>query len=126
MRILLVEDDVSVATVLQKVLTNEHYAVDVASDGHAGWQFVSSSHYDLVVLDVVLPKLDGLAFCQRLGECAYNMPVLLVTALDSSTKKIAGLNAGADDYITKPIQGKSLACRLLNRLKRSSQQASTA
>jgi len=118
MRILLVEDDVSVATVLQKVLTNEHYAVDVASDGHAGWQFVSSSHYDLVVLDVVLPKLDGLAFCQRLRECAYNMPVLLVTALDSSTKKIAGLNAGADDYITKPFEIEELLARVRALLRR--------
>ncbi|MEL7351681.1 MAG: response regulator [Cyanobacteria bacterium J06560_5] len=118
MRILLVEDDASVATVLQKVLTNEHYVVDVASDGHAGWQFVSAFHYDLVVLDVVLPKMDGLAFCRRLRECAYNMPVLLVTALDSSTKKIAGLNAGADDYITKPFEIEELLARVRALLRR--------
>lgn len=118
MRILLVEDDASVATVLQKVLTNEHYVVDVASDGHAGWQFVSAFHYDLIVLDVILPKMDGLAFCRRLRECAYNMPVLLVTALDSSTKKIAGLNAGADDYITKPFEIEELLARVRALLRR--------
>ncbi|MEL6232747.1 MAG: response regulator [Cyanobacteria bacterium J06627_3] len=60
MRILLVEDDESVAKILQKVLTNEHYVVDVAMDGRSGWQLVSATHYDLVILDVVLPELDGL------------------------------------------------------------------
>ncbi|NJM97211.1 MAG: response regulator [Phormidesmis sp. RL_2_1] len=118
MRILLVEDDESVAKVLQKVLTDEHYAVDVATDGHIGWQMVSASHYDLIVLDVLLPKLDGLAFCQQLRERAYNMPVLLVTALDSSTKKIAGLNAGADDYITKPFELEELLARVRALLRR--------
>lgn len=118
MRILLVEDDVSVATVLKKVLTDEHYTVDVATDGQAGWQFVSASHYDLIVLDVVLPKLDGLAFCRRLRELSYHMPVLLVTALNSSTKKIAGLNAGADDYITKPFEIEELLARVRVLLRR--------
>ncbi|MGC1305730.1 MAG: response regulator [Phormidesmis sp.] len=122
MRILLVEDDESVAKVLQKVLSDEHYAVDVAHDGHIGWQFVSDSHYDLVILDVLLPNLDGLEFCRRLRDRAYDMPVLLVTALDSSHKKIAGLNAGADDYITKPFELEELLARvkaLLRRVKTS-------
>ncbi|MEM9946445.1 MAG: response regulator, partial [Cyanobacteria bacterium P01_D01_bin.36] len=104
MRILLVEDDASVAQVLQKVLSDESYAVDVASDGQLGWQLASASQYDLVVLDVVLPKIDGLELCRRLRDRAYSMPILLLTALDSSTKKIAGLDAGADDYITKPFE----------------------
>jgi DNA-binding response OmpR family regulator/HPt (histidine-containing phosphotransfer) domain-containing protein len=119
MRILLVEDDESVAQVLEKVLTDEHYVVDVAPDGDAGWQLVSASHYDLVVLDIILPKSDGLEFCQRLRECAYNMPVLLVTALDSSSKKIAGLNAGADDYVTKPFELEELLARVKALLRRS-------
>ena len=118
MRILIVEDDESVANVLQKVLTDEHYAVDVVTDGHVGWQMVSAAHYDLVVLDVMLPKLDGLEFCQRLRDRAYNMPVLLVTALDSSTKKVAGLNAGADDYITKPFDPDELLARVRALLRR--------
>lgn len=122
MRILLVEDDASVAKVLQKVLTDEYYTVDVASDGQAGWQLVSASPYDLVVLDIMLPKLDGLEFCRRLRDLSYSMPVLIMTALDSSNKKIAGLNAGADDYITKPFEVEELLARvraLLRRVKTS-------
>ncbi|MGB3299848.1 MAG: response regulator [Phormidesmis sp.] len=119
MRILLVEDDESVAQVLQKLLSAEHYAVDVAGDGYLGWQLVSASHYDLVILDVVLPKLDGLAFCRQLREQSYNVPVLLVTALDSSDKKIDGLDAGADDYITKPFELKELLARVRALLRRS-------
>ncbi len=119
MRILLVEDDAAIAEALHKVLSNEHYAIDVASDGDSGWQMVSASHYDLVILDIVLPKLDGLTFCKRLREFSYGMPVLLVTALDSSDKKIAGLNAGADDYITKPFEVEELLARVRALLRRA-------
>ena len=118
MRILLVEDDESVAKALEKTLTDEHYTVDVAYDGLVGWQLVNTYDYDLVVLDVMLPQLDGLQLCERLRKRSYTMPVLLLTALDTSTKKMAGFNAGADDYITKPIQGQNLVFRILNRLKR--------
>ncbi|MEM1307889.1 MAG: response regulator transcription factor [Cyanobacteria bacterium P01_H01_bin.153] len=119
MRILLVEDDNSVATVLKKNLTAEHYAVDVASDGQLGWQMVSAFDYDLIVLDVVLPKLDGIQFCQQLRDHDYHMPVLLVTALASSTEKVAGLDAGADDYITKPFELDELLARVRVLLRRS-------
>ncbi|MGD1951230.1 MAG: response regulator [Leptolyngbyaceae cyanobacterium] len=118
MRILLVEDDESVAKALQKVLTDENYAVDVANDGQTGWHLVSTFSYDLVVLDIVLPELDGLQFCRRLRERSYNMPVLLVTALDSNTKKIAGLNAGADDYLIKPLELEELLARVRVLLRR--------
>lgn len=119
MRILLVEDDESVAKVLQKLLSDERYTVDVAHDGFLGWQLASASHYDLVILDIVLPNLDGLAFCRRLRAQSYNMPVLLATALDSSDKKIDGLDAGADDYITKPFEPKELLARVRALLRRS-------
>ncbi|MBE7379944.1 MAG: response regulator [Leptolyngbya sp. SIO1E4] len=119
MRILLVEDDDSVSKILEKSLVSEHYAVDVASDGQAGWQLVNSFDYDLIVLDVMLPKLDGIQFCQRLRDCSYHMPVLLVTALDSSTQKIAGLDAGADDYITKPFELEELLARVRVLLRRT-------
>jgi DNA-binding response OmpR family regulator len=111
MRILLVEDDDAIANVLERGFINEYYAVDVAKDGHLGWQLVKAYDYDLIVLDVMLPKLDGIEFCQRLRDSAYQMPVLMVTALDSSTRKIAGLNAGADDYITKPFELEELLTR---------------
>ena len=119
MRILLVEDDDSVSTVLEKSLMGEHYAVDVVDDGQAGWQMVTSFDYDLIVLDVVLPKLDGIQFCQKLREHSYHMPVLLVTALNSSTQKIAGLDAGADDYLTKPFELEELLARVRVLLRRA-------
>ncbi len=119
MRILLVEDDDSVAKVLEKGLISAHYAVDVANDGQAGWQLVNSFDYDLIVLDVMLPKLDGIQLCQRLRNESHNMPVLLVTALDSSTQKIAGLDAGADDYITKPFELEELLARVRVLLRRT-------
>ena len=118
MRILLVEDDESVAKILQKVLTNEHYAVDLAADGRSGWQLVSGTHYDLVILDVVLPELNGLEFCRQLRDKNYSMPVLFVTALNASSKKVAGLNAGADDYITKPFELEELLARVRALLRR--------
>ncbi|MEM8502836.1 MAG: response regulator transcription factor, partial [Cyanobacteria bacterium P01_D01_bin.1] len=118
MRILLVEDDESVTNILQKVLTNEHYVVDLATDGRSGWQLVNGTHYDLVILDIVLPELDGLEFCRRLREKNYSMPVLFVTALNASSKKVAGLNAGADDYITKPFELEELLARVRALLRR--------
>ena len=119
MRILLVEDDESVAKVLKKLLSDERYTVDVTYDGFLGWQLASASHYDLVILDVVLPSLDGLTFCRRLREQSYTMPVLLATALDSSDKKVDGLDAGADDYITKPFDPQELLARVRALLRRS-------
>ena len=71
----------AIANVLERGFINEHYAVDVAKDGHLGWQLVKAYDYDLIVLDVMLPKLDGIEFCQRLRDSAYQMPVLMVTAL---------------------------------------------
>ncbi|MGD1896666.1 MAG: response regulator [Phormidesmis sp.] len=118
MRILLVEDDESVAKILKKVLTEENYVVDVASDGYTGWQLVNVSQYNLVILDVLLPELDGLEFCRQLRENHYNMPVLFVTALGESSKKVAGLNAGADDYITKPFELEELLARVRALLRR--------
>jgi DNA-binding response OmpR family regulator len=118
MRILLVEDDESVAKILQKVLADEHYIVDVASDGCIGWQLVGVSAYDLIILDVMLPELDGIEFCRQLRAKNYTMPVLFVTALDDSSQKIAGLNAGADDYITKPFELEELLARVRALLRR--------
>ncbi|WP_088431528.1 response regulator [Halomicronema hongdechloris] len=119
MRILLVEDDDTVVKVLEKGFIDEHYAVDTAKDGQAGWQLVNTFDYDLIVLDVLLPKLDGIQFCQRLRDSSYQMPVLMVTALDSSNRKIAGLEAGADDYITKPFELDEILARVRVLLRRA-------
>ena len=103
MKILLVEDDEPTVHALVKVLTEQHYVVEAASDGQMGWEMAEVSSYDLVLLDVMLPKLDGISLCRRLRSHHYQMPILLLTAKDSITDKIIGLDAGADDYVIKPF-----------------------
>ncbi len=120
MRILLVDDDQYLAGVLRKNLAEQHYAVDVAMDGEAGWEYGSTFAYDLILLDVMLPKLDGVSLCQRLRDRGYRMPILLLTARDSSTDKVKGLDAGADDYVVKPFDVEELIARVRALLRRES------
>ncbi|UBF24303.1 response regulator [Kovacikia minuta CCNUW1] len=120
MRILLVEDDALISKALEKILIDQHYVVDVATNGQMGWEFVEAFAYDLIVLDVVLPRLDGIRFCQRLRENGYHMPVLMLTAQSSSSDKVLGLDAGADDYVVKPFELSELLARIRVLLRRSS------
>lgn len=118
MRILTVEDDELLAQTVAKILTQQHYAVDIALDGETGWQYAVSTPYDLILLDIVLPKLDGISLCQRLRQEGYQTPILLFTAKDSSTDKVIGLDAGADDYVIKPIDFNELMARIRALLRR--------
>jgi diguanylate cyclase (GGDEF)-like protein len=118
MKILLIEDDSLIAEPLVKALTNQHYVVDVATDGQAGWSLLESFTYDLVLLDVVLPKLDGINLCRRLRLQGNQTPILLLTAQDASTNKVAGLDAGADDYVPKPFNLQELLARIRALLRR--------
>jgi len=120
MKILLVEDDQGTAEVLRNTLTNQHYLVDLAMDGQAGLSLAEAFAYDLVVLDVMLPKLGGIEFCRRLRNYKNDTPVLLLTALDSSTSKVIGLDAGADDYLVKPVETDELLARIRALLRRRS------
>ncbi|WP_421655872.1 response regulator [Leptothermofonsia sp. ETS-13] len=120
MRILLVEDDECIARTLETILTKENYAVDIAFDGEVGWRLIETFAYDLILLDVLLPKLDGLTLCQRLRSLNYQTPVLLVTTQTSSSDRVAGLDAGADDYLTKPFEVPELLARIRVLLRRSS------
>jgi diguanylate cyclase (GGDEF)-like protein len=120
MRILIVEDDELAAKALVTVLSNQNYAVEVATDGQAGWALVEAFAYDLVMLDVVLPKLDGISLCQRLRQSGYQMPILLLTGRDSSHDKVVGLDAGADDYVVKPFEPEELVARVRALLRRGS------
>jgi DNA-binding response OmpR family regulator/HPt (histidine-containing phosphotransfer) domain-containing protein len=120
MRILLVEDDECLAKTIEIMLVNQHYVVDVADDGEAGWELAQVSVYDLILLDVMLPKLDGISFCQRLRSHDYQIPVLLITAKNSSQDKVIGLDAGADDYIVKPFEFPELLARVRVLLRRLS------
>lgn len=118
MKLLLVEDDWEISELLKEVLTDQKYVVDVASDGQAGWDYVEAFDYDLILLDVMLPKLDGFSLCRKLREQEYEMPVLMLTAKDTTAEKVRGLDAGADDYIVKPYKLDELLARVRALLRR--------
>lgn len=121
MKILLVEDDERTTDALAEILVDkQNYIVDIAADGEAGWQFLESSSYDLVVLDVMLPKLDGISLCQRLRREGVQTPVLMLTARDTSNDKVMGLDAGADDYVIKPFDLPELMARIRSLMRRGS------
>lgn len=118
MRILIIEDDLLVAQTLTTILTEQNYAVEVAPDGQLGWNLVEAFAYDLVVLDVVLPRLDGITLCQRIRAKGLQMPILLLTGRDNSHDKAIGLDAGADDYVVKPFDSEELVARVRALLRR--------
>ncbi|WP_392534490.1 response regulator transcription factor [Nostoc sp. C117] len=120
MRILLVEDDVRLAETLAEALTDQRYMVDVVTDGEAGWNQAKMLDYDLLLLDVMLPELDGISLCHRLRSHSYSMPVLMLTARDTVSDKITGLDAGADDYVVKPVDLQELFARIRALLRRGS------
>lgn len=112
MRILLVEDDEFLNQVLREFLTDYRHTVDVTTDGEAAWDQITTFEYDLILLDVMLPKLDGIHLCQRLRANNYTLPILMVTGCDTSNDKVAGLDAGADDYMVKPLDLPELLARI--------------
>lgn len=118
MRILLVEDDRLIATPLIEALNDQHYVVDHTIDGLKGWGLAESFSYDLILLDVLLPHLDGISFCQRLRSQGNQTLILLLTAQDTTTKKVQGLDAGADDYVVKPFDLQELLARIRALLRR--------
>lgn len=118
MKILLVEDDERIANALAEALFDQHYAVDVAVDGQEAWDFVETYDYSLILLDIMLPKLNGIEFCQRLRQQGLQVPVLILTARDTSDDKVIGLDAGADDYVVKPFELKELLARIRALLRR--------
>lgn len=118
MKILVVEDDELIAKMLTTILTSQTYAVEVARDGEAGWDLIELYAYDLILLDVVLPKLDGVSLCRRVRSHGYQMPILLLTGRDSSHDKAIGLDAGADDYVVKPFDSEELVARVRALLRR--------
>lgn len=124
MRLLLIEDDLDLQQNLTEHLVAANYLVDVASDGEEGLFQGQEYPYDAAVVDVGLPKLDGISVIQKLREQGYGFPILVLTARDSWQDKVAGLDAGADDYLTKPFQAEELLARLNALIRRSAGQAS--
>jgi diguanylate cyclase (GGDEF)-like protein len=120
MRILLVEDDESIVELLTVVLVEQNYVVDVATDGEAGWELVEAFPYDLILLDIMLPRLDGISFCRRLRERNHSVLVMMLTVRDTTTDKLMGLDSGADDYVIKPFNSQELVARVRALLRRGS------
>lgn len=119
MRLLLVEDDGVLRAQLKATLAQAGYAVDEAADGQEAAHLGSTEPYDAVVLDLGLPVIDGLTVLQRWRAQGHTMPVLILTARDSWHEKVAGIDAGADDYLTKPFHTAELLARLRALVRRA-------
>ena len=124
MRILLVEDDIPLAEALAEALSDQRYVVDVVNDGELAKTQLQVLEYDLLMLDVMLPKLSGVNLCKQLRSQGYTTPILMVTARDTSDDKVIGLDAGADDYLVKPIDLPELSARIRALLRRGTVSAS--
>jgi DNA-binding response OmpR family regulator/HPt (histidine-containing phosphotransfer) domain-containing protein len=120
MKILLVEDDDASISLLTRSLNAQHHIVDAVKDGEMGWIYASTFDYQAIVLDIMLPKLDGISLCQKLRSAGYTTPILLLTAQDNTTAKVQGLDAGADDYMVKPFETAELIARVRALLRRGS------
>jgi DNA-binding response OmpR family regulator len=123
MKILLVEDDDASIALLSRSLSGQHYIVDAVTDGEMGWTYASTFEYDAIVLDLMLPKLDGITLCKRLRAAGYTMPIIFLTSQDLITAKVQGLDAGADDYLVKPFDLAEMMARMRALLRRSSDRA---
>ncbi len=118
MLILIVEDERKIASFVKKGLEAEGYAVDTAYDGERGLIMAEENDYDLILLDVMLPKLDGVNLCRRLHEEGKDIPILMLTAKDAISDRVRGLDSGADDYLTKPFAFDELVARVRALLRR--------
>jgi two-component system, OmpR family, response regulator len=123
MRVLIVEDDATIADFVAGGLTEAGYAVDIAPDGERGVELASSGTYDAAIVDIMLPKLDGLALIDRIRARGIRTPVLILSARRSVDDRVKGLQAGGDDYLTKPFAFAELLARLQALIRRSTGQA---
>jgi heavy metal response regulator len=125
MRILIIEDEQKIAHFIKRGLKEEGYFADVAYDGAEGHFLATTQEYDLIVLDLMLPKMDGLTLCRKLREENIKSSILMLTAKDTLKDKVLGLNTGADDYLTKPFAFEEFLARVRALLRKHSFQAPT-
>lgn len=120
MKILLVEDEPKLVATLREGLENEGFEVDIAYDGQIGEKLALKNFYNLIILDIILPFLNGLELCKSIRKSNSGVPILMLTALASTDDKLAGFDAGADDYLAKPFEFKELIARIKVLIKRTS------
>ena len=125
MRILIIEDDPKIADAIRRGLIEQHYSVDIASDGDEGEFLAETNDYDAIVLDIMLPGKNGFEVCKSIRGEKITTPILMLTALDSIEDKIKGLDEGADDYLTKPFNLGEFLARIRSLVRRSSDDKTT-
>ena len=125
MRILVIEDEKKVAEFISNGLNEEGYAVDIAHDGDQGYFLATTNEYDAILLDIMLPKMDGITLCTSLRGEENHTPILMLTAKDAIKDKVRGLDAGADDYLTKPFAFEELLARIRSLLRKKYLQQKT-
>jgi len=123
MKILLIEDEIKIANALKRGLEQERFSVEVTNDGEAGLNAAEIDDYDIVILDRMLPGIDGMDICKKLREGGDKTPIIMLTAKDQVSDRVAGLNAGADDYLVKPFAFEELLARLHALLRRPAEGA---
>jgi len=122
MKLLIVEDEPNLLSVIRKGLSEKNHDVSAALDGTTAWEMLANSNFDVVVLDVMLPDINGIELCRRLRAAGNFVPILMLTALNSSDNIVAGLNAGADDYMAKPFRFTELEARINALARRAGQE----
>ena len=125
MRILVIEDELKIAQFIKRGLKEEGYAVDVANDGEQGHFMLSSNEYDAIILDLMLPKIDGLTLCRTLRKEGNQTPIIMLTAKDTVKDKVKGLDSGADDYLPKPFAFEELLARVRVVLRKKDSRVQT-
>jgi heavy metal response regulator len=123
MRILVIEDERKIASFIKRGLREEGYIVDIALDGDEGYRLTAENDYALIILDIMLPKKDGITLCRQLRNDGIESPVLMLTAKDSVQDKVRGLDSGADDYLTKPFAFEELLARIRALLRKGVQRS---
>jgi two component transcriptional regulator, winged helix family len=121
-RILLIEDDIAISRLLKEGLEDESYAVDVAHDGSEGYRTASADEYDVIILDIMLPEMDGYEVCRALRKDGNKTPILMLTARDAERDIVEGLDTGADDYLAKPFSFDVLLARIRALLRRPNEK----
>lgn len=117
-QLLVIEDDIRVAELLQRSLQDQNFTVDVAYDGYMGRKLALQKKYQLIITDVILPKINGIDLCKELKQALPNTPIIMLTALGTTDDKVEGFDAGADDYLVKPFELRELYVRIRALLKR--------